>query len=201
VTDVWTAARIELLAMAEKDLRLRSELEADGSLFQGYEPRMRALHDANAVRLNGILDTLGWPGEPQVGREGAKAAWLIAQHAIAQPSLQRRALTALQAAALRGDVPALYAAMLEDRIRCFEGRPQRYGTQFDWDAEGQMSPLPLEDPDGVDARRKEVGLGPLAQDVRARRAALADGPDRPPLDWAVRQRELEAWCRKVGWRA
>ena len=26
--------------------------------------------------------------------------------------------------------------MLEDRIRFFEGRPQRYGTQLDCDAEG-----------------------------------------------------------------
>ncbi len=200
MTDVWAAVRTQLLAMAENDLRLRAELEADGSLFRGYDPRMRAMHDANAARLAGIFDTLGWPGEPQVGREGAKAAWLIAQHAIAQPTLQRRALAALQAAARRGDVPALYAAMLEDRIRCFEGRPQRYGTQFDWDAEGQMSPLPVEEPDGVDARRKEVGLGPLAHEVRARQAAVTDGPDRPPADWSARQRELEAWCREVGWR-
>jgi hypothetical protein len=199
--DVWTSVRTELLAMAENDLRLRTELEADGSLFQGYHLRMRALHDANAARLGAILDDHGWPGEPQVGREGAKAAWLIAQHAIAQPSLQRRALIALQSAVQRGDVPALYAAMLEDRIRCFEGRPQRYGTQFDWDVEGRMSPLPLEDPDAVDALRKEVGLGPLALDISARRAALADGPDRPPPDWAARQREMEVWYREVGWRA
>jgi hypothetical protein len=187
--------------MIENDLRLRGELEADGSLFQGYAPRMRAVHDANAARLGEILDALGWPGEPQVGREGAKAAWLIAQHAIGHPLLQRRALVALTAAARRGDVPSLYPAMLEDRIRCLEGRPQLYGTQFDWDAEGQMSPLPLEDPEGVEVRRVEVGLGPLAHDLRARRAAQADGPDRPPPDWAARQREMDAWCRQVGWRA
>jgi hypothetical protein len=41
----------------------------------------------------------------------------------------------------RGDAPALQAAMLEDRIRAFEGRPQRYGTQFDWDANGEPSPV------------------------------------------------------------
>jgi hypothetical protein len=187
--------------MVEADLGLRAELEADGSLFQGYAPRMRAVHDANAARLDEILDEYGWPGEPQVGREGAKAAWLIAQHAIAQPSLQRRALLLLTAAARRGEVPALYPALLEDRIRCLEGRPQLYGTQFDWDAAGQMSLLPVEDPEGIDTRRQGVGLAPLADELQARRAASADGPARPPGDWAARQRDLEAWCREVGWRS
>jgi hypothetical protein len=29
--------------MAEEDLRVRAELAADGSLFQGYHPRMQAV--------------------------------------------------------------------------------------------------------------------------------------------------------------
>ena len=94
--------------------------------------------------------------------------------------------------------------MLEDRIRTFEGRPQRYGTQFDWDEHGRLSPLPLEDPAGVDARRRAIGLGPLDQDIRRRRAATARGrgtrAERPPANWAARQREMETWLRQVGWR-
>jgi hypothetical protein len=196
----WNAIRRELLTMVEQDLWVRTELAADGSLFQGYHPRMQAVHDANATRLANILEAHGWPGERQVGGDGAEAAWRIVQHAIAQPALQRRALELVQAAVSRGDAPALHAAMLEDRIRILEGRPQRYGTQFDWDADGQMSPLPLEDPDGVDLRRHDVGLGPLDQAVRAQRAAIAEGPERPPPDWHSRRREYEAWCRQVGWR-
>ena len=196
----WDAIRRELIAMAEEDQRVRAELASDGSLFQGYHPRMRAVHDSNAARLSAILDAHGWPGEPQVGSEGAKAAWLIAQHAIAQPALQRRVLDSLKPAARKGDVPVLQAAMLEDRIRSFEGRPQLYGTQFDWDEAGQMSPLPIDDPAQVDARRREIGLEPLASDLRKRRAAMAAGPERPPEDWAARQRGVESWCREVGWR-
>ena len=96
----------------------------------------------------------------------------------------------------------LEVAMLEDRIRTFEGRPQRYGTQFDWDEHGRLSPLPLEDPAGVDARRRAIGLGPLAQDLWRRRWAMARGrwPERPPADRAARQREMETWLRQVGWR-
>jgi hypothetical protein len=196
----WTTLGNELLAMAEHDLRVRAELAADGSLFHGYNARMQAVHDANAERLAAILDAHGWPGEHRVGREAAKAAWLVVQHAIAQPSLQRRALELLHEAVRQGSAPALHAAMLEDRIRCMEGRPQLYGTQFDWDRDGNMSPLPIESADQVDMRRHAVGLGPLAQEVRARRAAVAESQERPPNDWAQRQRGMDAWCRKVGWR-
>jgi hypothetical protein len=196
----WTTVRDELLAMADHDLKVRAELAADGSLFQGYDARMQAVHDANAARLAAILDAEGWPGEHRVGREAAKAAWLVVQHAIAQPALQRRALELLQDAVHLGSAPAIHTAMLEDRIRCLEGRPQLYGTQFDWDVDGRMSPLPIESAEQVDARRHAVGLGPLAQEVRARRAAVAETQERAPLDWAARQREMDAWCRSVGWR-
>lgn len=186
--------------MAERDLSVRGELAADGSLFHRYHPRMQAVHDANAARLAAIMGEHGWPGEPQVGPEGAEAAWLIAQHAIAQPALQRAALTALWEAAERGDAPALQAAMLDDRIRAFEGRPQRYGTQFDWDADGELSPLPIEDPDGVDDRRRTLGLAPLRDDLVERRREATERQECPPADWPARQREIEAWLHAVGWR-
>lgn len=191
----------DLLTMASEDLRVRSELAADGSLFGDYHPRMRAVHEANAARLAAILRERGWPGEPQVGVAGAKAAWLIVQHAIAQPAFQRRALEALRDAAKRGDIPPVQIAMLEDRIRTLEGRPQRYGTQFDWDEQGELSPLPLEDPAGVDERRRSVGLGSLAEAAREHRAAAVASGETPPMDWLAHRRRMEEWLREVGWRA
>lgn len=197
----WDNIRSELLFMAAEDLRVRSELAAGGSLFQGYHPRMRAIHDAHAQRLGRILDALGWPGMSQVGHEAAEAAWLIVQHAIAQPAFQRRALELLRAAVQRGDAAALRAAMLEDRIRTLEGRLQRYGTQFDWDAAGQLSPLPIEDPAGVDARRREIGLRQLEETARNLRAAAEREGERAPENWTARQQAREAWCHEVGWRS
>ena len=196
----WDRIRTELIAMAHEDQTLREELARDGSLFDGYHPRMRAVHERNAQRLDRILAESGWPGRSQVGEEASGAAWLILQHAIGNPPLQRRGLTLLQKAAERGDVPAVEVAMLEDRIRSMEGRGQRFGTQFDWDSEGNMSPVPIEDPDRVDERRRSVGLGPLEESIRLHREGMARSPERPPADWAKRRREMEDWCRTVGWR-
>jgi hypothetical protein len=199
-TPTWGNVRSELLAMVNEDHRVRAELAADGSLFDGYHPRMRAVHEANADRLAGILSERGWPGEPQVGQDGAKAAWLIVQHAISRPALQREALEALRLAAARGEAPAMQPALLEDRIRTLEGKPQRYGTQLDWDESGKLSPLPVEDPPDVDERRRTVGLGPLDAAVRSQRQAAAAEGERPPHDWQARRRCMEAWLREVGWR-
>jgi hypothetical protein len=196
----WDAIGRELIAMAETDLRVRAELAADGSLFEGYHPRMRAVHDEHAARLAAILEAHGWPGTQRVGEEGAKAAWLIVQHAIGHPNLQRAALERLNEATSRGEMPPRYAAMLNDRIRTLEGRPQRYGTQYDWDASGAMSPLPIEDPAGVDRRRQTIGLRPLAEETAARRREVESSGERAPSDWAARQRDMERWFRDVGWR-
>jgi hypothetical protein len=76
--------------------------------------------------------------------------------------------------------------MLTDRIRVLEGRAQLYGTQFDWDQNGVMSPLPIEDEPGVDQRRAQLGLEPLAQAISHRRlnaqgAASVHRPVEPSI--------------------
>lgn len=194
------ALRNELLSMAAEDMRVREELARDGSLFEGYHPRMREIHGRNAARLHAVLEEQGWPARSCFGEEVGEAARLILQHAIGNPDLQRRGLALLKAAAEAGEASMIQVAMLEDRIRCNEGQGQRYGTQFDWDEIGLLSPLPICDPANVDNRRLEVGLAPLAQDVLRKRQLAADSGERPPLDWNARQREKEQWLRSTGWR-
>jgi hypothetical protein len=195
-TDETAAAalRRDLLSLAAEDQRVRAELVAEGTLFDGYHPRMEAVHRSNAAYLAAAIDRHGWPGAALVGAEGADAAWLIAQHAIGEPEFQRRCLAALQTAAERAEVPRWQPAMLEDRIRVFEGRAQRYGTQLTVNDDGTLAPHPIEDPDGVEARRHAVGLEPLAE-----RLAKAERVP-PPKDREAYERGYEAWLRQVGWR-
>jgi hypothetical protein len=192
------ALAAELVALAEEDQRVRAELLAEGTLFDGYNPRMEEVHVRNAARLTEILDAHGWPGRALVGEEGSRAAFMIVQHAISRPSLQRRALPLLEEAAARGEIDPVQVAYLDDRIRTHEGRGQRYGTQFDWDEQGELSPLPLDDPDGVETRRASIGLEPLDEKLRQMRADMQG--EQPPADWAERRREIDAWARSVGWR-
>ena len=188
--------RQRLLAMAAEDRRVTAELAASGELYRGYAPRMEEVHRRNARELLALVEAHGWPGRSVAGDDGMHAAWLVLQHAIGEPAVQRSCLPILRAAVERGEATAAQVAYLEDRIAYFERRPQRYGTQFDWDARGMMSPWDLEDPANVDALRAAVGLPPLAERIaEVRRTAQGS----VPRDHARRQAEMLAWSKSVGW--
>lgn len=191
--------RDALLQAAETDLETRARLAATGALFDGYNPEMEAIHLANAALLEAAFDAIGWPGRSLLGEDGAGAAFLVLQHAISRPDLQRRGLALLLDAIPRGDANALDAAYLSDRIAVFEGRPQLFGTQFDW-SDGVLSPAPVESPETLDERRASVGLPPMSEHAAAIRARSAAEGERPPPDLAARKAGFEAWARRVGWR-
>jgi hypothetical protein len=189
----------ELVRMAEEDRAVRAALATGGSLFDDYHPMMAELHRRNAERLNEIMDAVGWPGRELIG--GASwAPMMVLQHAIGSPKVMRRGLGLLRAAERRGEVDPAVVAMLEDRILVLEGKPQQYGTQVDWDDDGGLNPFLIANPEDVDERRRAVGLGPLAEDLKRIRADARNDGERSPVDLAARRATAEAWARSVGWR-
>ena len=190
-----------LVAAARRDLDTRTRLAASGELFNGYHPEMEAVHDENAALLTRVFDDIGWPGRREYGDDGAGAAFLILQHAIGHPDLQRRGLTLLLDAIPEGQANPLDVAYLSDRISIFEGGAQTFGTQFDWDANGQLSPAAVRDPETLDERRASVGLPPIAETIAHMRASAAAEGQTAPADLTERRAAYEAWARKAGWRA
>jgi hypothetical protein len=187
------ALKQQLLNLVAEDDRLRDELAADGSLFEGYHPVMEEVHRQNAAALRAIIRKHGWPGIDLVGKEGAEAAWRIAQHSIGEPQFMREALRLVKAASEKGQAPLYQVAYLEDRIRMFEGKLQLYGTSFDWNEEGELAPFPdIEKPEQVDTRRAEMGLPPL-------RARQKSERESPPKDLHKRREQMKAWAKSVGW--
>lgn len=186
-----------LLSMRVRDEDKRAELVARGVLFGGYHLEMEAVHVENAMVLQEIIDQFGgWPHAGLVGQTASDAAWIIAQHAISLPDFQRRVLGLIKGTS----VPDSQQAMLEDRILCFEGKPQKYGTQFDWDKNGELSPKPVADINAVEGLRQQVGLPPLSQKIIEMRARAKAEGDTPPVDQEKRNKEFESWARKTGWR-
>jgi hypothetical protein len=69
----------------------------------------------------------------------------------------RQVLARMEPLAKAGEVRGSDYALLYDRTALADGRPQRYGSQLGCDG-GKLGFLRMEDPAGVDARRKAVGL-------------------------------------------
>lgn len=198
MNEAWRARLIEA---AQKDQQTRARLVQSGDLFGGYHPEMEATHLSNAALLAEAFDDIGWPGRGLLGDDGAAAAFLILQHAISKPDLQRRGLALMLDAISQGQANALDAAYLADRIAVMEGRPQTFGTQFDWDGQGLLSPAPIAEAESVDERRAAVGLPPMADLIAHIRANAAAEGETAPADLAQRRAEYDAWARRVGWRA
>ncbi len=114
--------------------------------------------------LKELVEKSSWPTISLVGRDGALAAWLLVQHADAEPKFQRKCLD-LMMALPKEEVSSKHLALLTDRVLLAEGKKQIYGTQFQT-VDGKMEPKPLEDPANVDRRRAEAGLEPLAEYAR-----------------------------------
>jgi hypothetical protein len=76
---------------------------------------------------------------------------------------QQKYLPMMRTAVKEGKTEARWLALLEDRVALGEGRKQIYGSQIYLNKKTNKSYVaPLEDPDNVDKRRKEVGLDPLS---------------------------------------
>lgn len=188
--------RQKLSEMVAEDKETREELAETGELFEGYHPKMEQVHLKNARRLERMISEHGWLGKSLVGAGGAENAWLIVQHAIGLPDFQRKCLGLIEKAVEDGEAEAWQSAYLEDRINVFEGKPQRYGTQSDWNEEGKMQVRRLENEEKVNEYRAEIGLEPLENLIWE----SEETGENKPKDWQKRQEEFLDWARKVGWR-
>lgn len=171
--------RAELLARRDEDQRIRhAAMEASdpetGRLPDGLGAEWHRIDTANTEWLNDLVDARGWPGHSLVGNDGAKAAWLLAQHADGHREIQGKFLELLRGAVADGEAEARDLAYLEDRIRVADGEPQLYGTQFT--GMGQdLAPSPIEDPDHLDERRAAAGMEPFAEYESRLRARYGAG--------------------------
>jgi hypothetical protein len=156
---------VELMAMVDADQAARDQLIQSDFKDAKALARMQELDAKHTARLKEMVAANGWPGKSLVGEKAAHAAWLLVQHADKDPVFQRRCLDLMEKLP-PGEVGPRDVAYLTDRVLLAEGKPQRFGTQFEKDPAGNWVPKKLADPDHVDERRKAAGLESLADYAR-----------------------------------
>lgn len=190
---------IEIKGLKDADLRLRDQLIKEGLLYEGYNSKMEELHNENAKRLNQIMIEIGYPTIDKVGKEGSEAAWLIIQHSISQPDFMRMSLSLLENAVDNQEADPIHMVYLSDRISVFEGRPQLYGTSFDWAEEGALLPNEYDDLEAVNQRRKSLGLNTIEEQIKVMNLQAKRENQQPPANFKERKAQMDAWRKRVGW--
>jgi hypothetical protein len=118
----------------------------------------------NLIKIQKILDERGWLGTDVIGNQGNSTLFLVIQHS--DLAVQEKYLPIMREAVAKGNARPSGLALLEDRVALRQGKRQIYGSQIGRDPEtGEFYVSPLQDPEKVDERRTEVGLGTLQEYV------------------------------------
>jgi hypothetical protein len=149
------ALRAKLHGMVEQDQAARLAFD---------EKKTNDIDTGNRPELLRIYNHYGWVTNSLAGKDAAHDFWLLVQH---QPlDIQQRMLPALKAAAGKGDASMADYAYLYDRVQMGRGKPQHWGTQVKCH-DGKPSLYPVDDPAGLDGRRKELFMLPASDYLRA----------------------------------
>jgi len=163
------------------DLPLVAQLDSIFQLDQTYRQQLREIesqygresdeikahweliHETDSINLiaiKKILDERGWLGPNIVGNQGNSTLFLVIQHS--DPETQQKYLPMMREAVKAGNARGSSLALLEDRVALGQGKRQIYGSQIGRDQEtGEYYVLPLLEPERVNERRAEVGLGDI----------------------------------------
>ncbi len=149
------AQELQEMVTVDQDMRKRS-------LTEDYWDE--TVDARNTERMKEIIAEIGWPTASKVGPQGVSDAWLLVQHADHDVDFQERCLELMKKAPA-GEIDMIDVAYLTDRIRVNQGKGQLYGTQFTQE-DGKHIPRTIEDEANIDARRAEMGMGPLSEQVQ-----------------------------------
>lgn len=144
------------------ELRRQARTDAErAALNEVFRTAYKPFDERHARRLRALLDGRPWFRVSEVGPRAEQAASLIVDHSN-DLAFQKEVLAKMEP--LVGvETPPGYAN-LYDRVAVQEGRPQRYATQATaCDGGKHAMPHDLEDPGHLDARRRAVGLVPMAE--------------------------------------
>ena len=167
----WVAEAMRRMSRADQILRLAfnrvSEFSGDEAerFRSGIVDRVTRIDEGNVQRLRTMIPDGSWFRISRVGQGVARDAWLLVQHADRDVAFQRDVLRRMRELP-KDEVEARLIAYLHDRVAMHDDRPQRFGTQGDCVEGAGWVPHRIEDPEAVDRRRAEVGLGPLEAYVR-----------------------------------
>lgn len=141
----------------DQDLRTQAPKKIATELINYVVYAIDEIHNS---RIRRIIAEYGFPTTNLVGREAMSAFWLLIQHQDYDLKLQQESLE-------KCDFILSEKALLMDRILINKGEKQIYGTQTRRMETG-FEPFPIKNEDGVDKRRKSVGLSSLEDYMRER---------------------------------
>ena len=158
------ALKRQLLQMVKRDQSVRRPEYFQSSGEKHVKEQQRVDAELTA-ELKRIVAEYGWPTIRLVGMEASEGAALVLTHSP-DHNFQRSMVPRLQQLADDEEILGSSMATIIDKILVSEGKPQRFGTQFQW-SRGTAEMFPVEDLERLEERRAKYLLPPLAEYKKA----------------------------------
>lgn len=129
---------------------------SDQDVRTGGEGNMEDIDSKNQQKVVSLIEKCGFPTKSEVGEDGMTAVFLVIQHSSS--GLMAYYYPQLLEAVEQGDISKSSFALMQDRLLMWNGFKQIYGSQI---RSGHL--YDLEDPEAVNERRSEMGLGPIEE--------------------------------------
>ena len=146
IIEVDCSKKREILSeVHESDLRIRKSNELIKYAKEDHR---------NQELVISIIEKCGMPTLNEVSQKHMTAIWLGLQHT--DEKYRKKYFPLVEKAVENGDLYKEQYALMKDRILMEEGKPQIYGSQL---KNGKL--YKLENPETVNERRKEMGMGTI----------------------------------------
>jgi hypothetical protein len=153
-------------------------------VYDGEAPleiqRAVAFTDVTGTAIEEIVARHGWPFRSVIGESAAVHLSALVAHADERNTFRWKALNAMSSAMEAGEADARHFAHIYDRTCAVARVPQLYGSLIaPKDGEGIVI-WPVQDQHQLDARRRGIGLPPIAEDLELYRRGAVMGPFMVP---------------------
>lgn len=130
-------------------------------------PRNSGLSDTrisdrkNQQLVLSIINKCGFPRPPITDSQGFLTIFLVIQHG--SKDMRTKYFKDFKDLSEHGHFDKGIVVLMEDRILMDAGKKQKFGTQVIKNQYGKWELYPVDNPDSLDRRRKEIGLKPIQE--------------------------------------
>lgn len=174
----------QLFNLAADDQLARASLSTFKSpIVQGLSPPARELYDQLVARdavmadarsrewLRATVARRGWFTISRDGEDADAAAQLIVQHSDEDLAFKGEMIALIEPLVEKGESRRSFFPYMYDRWAAAVGKPLRFGFQGACKGKGVWEPLPIQDPEHLDERRRLYGVPrSFADEVKANAA-------------------------------
>ena len=173
--------QLETIFMKDQTFRriyidAENKLGKDSDAYEYFWEVVEAQDKILEKEVVSILDKYGWLGISQVGRLANGTLWSVLQHGSVASKEKYAPL--LRASVLKEESQPSHYARLIDRMMINSDKPQLYVTQIDYKSSEVPTFFPIEKPEYINQRRKEIGLDGIENFAKER-----------GIEWNIAQNE------------